>query len=257
MSCIALEASNWGPLALWSGEAVNVQGLDDILSAIASLTPAQQAVLSAVSNHCGPVAITDLARECGLHVNTIREPLNVLVSLRLVERERMPVTGRGRPSWGYVNRTLSGPGSPVDLLRHLARSTITWIHNSCDDPITAGLDLGRHLGDDALAAAKVPDHSTLAASPQFSLAAHMTKIRIFLTAFGFSAEPHPSLPTALVLRTCPFVDPGYSDPVALAVQRGMLLRVMECTAGNLATATIRQDADTMNCELILNANHVE
>ena len=83
------------------------QGIGEILTTIASLTPAQQSVLKKVSLHAGPVTITDLARESKLHVNTIREPLNVLVSLGLVEREKLPAAGRGRPYWGYTSRTLS------------------------------------------------------------------------------------------------------------------------------------------------------
>ena len=66
------------------------QGIGEILTIIASLTPAQQSVLKEVSLHAGPVTIADLAGESKLHVNTIREPLNVLVSLGLVEREKLP-----------------------------------------------------------------------------------------------------------------------------------------------------------------------
>jgi len=132
------------------------QGIGEILTTIASLTPAQQSVLKKVSLHAGPVTITDLARESKLHVNTIREPLNVLVSLGLVEREKLPAAGRGRPYWGYTSRTLSGPNSPADLLRHLSRSTIRWIRDTSDDPVAAARSLGEHLGDDALAMANVP-----------------------------------------------------------------------------------------------------
>ena len=157
------------------------QGIGEILTTIASLTPAQQSVLKKVSLHAGPVTITDLARESKLHVNTIREPLNVLVSLGLVEREKLPAAGRGRPYWGYTSRTLSGPNSPADLLRHLSRSTIRWIRDTSDDPVAAARSLGEHLGDDALAMANVPDHTEHSPSDKFSLADHMTKIRVFLT----------------------------------------------------------------------------
>lgn len=81
------------------------QGIGEILTTIASLTPAQQSVLKKVSLHAGPVTITDLARESKLHVNTIREPLNVLVSLGLVEREKLPAAGRGV----HTGDTRAGP----------------------------------------------------------------------------------------------------------------------------------------------------
>lgn len=226
-------------------------GLDHILSAIGSLTPAQQTVLGAVSGHNDPVTVADLAAECGLHVNTVREPLDVLRSLGLVERQRMPVRGRGRPAWGYVSRALSGTASSVDLLRHMTRSTISWIRATSPDPMAAGRELGHHLGEDALVTADVPDHSSIRATREFSLAAHMTKIRVFLTAFGLAAEADPRNPTGLVLRGCPFADPQDPDPIAFAIRRGMVERVVERTAGGLATATFRQHEDPMVCDVLL------
>ena len=230
------------------------QGIGEILTIIASLTPAQQSVLKEVSLHAGPVTIADLAGESKLHVNTIREPLNVLVSLGLVEREKLPATGRGRPYWGYTSRTLSGPNSPADLLRHLSRSTIRWIRDTSDDPVAAARSLGEHLGDDALAMANVPDHTEHSPSDKFSLADHMTKIRVFLTAFGFSAEPHPTNPTTLILRASPFVEPNDTDPVAMAIQQGMLYRVIERTGGNSVHVTLHHEEDSAPCELVLTPN---
>lgn len=233
------------------GEALRASGIDHILPAIGSLTPAQQTVLAAVSGHDEPVKVADIARECGLHVNTVRDPLDVLLELGLVERERMPVAGRGRPAWGYVSRALSGPASSVEMLRHMARSTIAWIRATSPDPMAAGRDLGRHLGDDALATAHVPDHDAVEVSPDFDLAAHMTKIRVFLTAFGLAAEPHPQIPTALVLRDCPFADPAAPDPVAFAIRQGMVARVVERTARDMAVPTFRDGDDPWICEVVL------
>ncbi|GAE76226.1 hypothetical protein JCM18918_2000 [Cutibacterium acnes JCM 18918] len=191
------------------------QGIGEILTTIASLTPAQQSVLK---KSIAPRGTSDDYR-LSQRIQVTRQhdsgaPQRTGV-LGLVEREKLPAAGRGRPYWGYTSRTLSGPNSPADLLRHLSRSTIRWIRDTSDDPVAAARSLGEHLGDDALAMANVPDHTEHSPSDKFSLADHMTKIRVFLTAFGFSAEPHPTNPTALILRACPFVDPNDTDPVAM------------------------------------------
>lgn len=230
---------------------MSASGTDHILPAIGSLTTAQQTVLAAVSGHQDPVRVADVARECGLHVNTVRQPLDVLLELGLVEREQLPASGRGRPAWGYVSRALSGPASSVEMLRHMARSTIAWIRATTGDPIAAGIELGHHLGDDALATARVPDHDVGDISPDFELAAHMAKIRVFLTAFGLAAEPHPELPTALVLRDCPYADPAAPDPVAFAIRQGMVERVVERTARGMATPTFRDDDDPWVTTVVL------
>jgi predicted transcriptional regulator len=226
-------------------------GLDHIFSTIGSLTPAQQSVLGAVSKHENPVTVADLAEECGLHVNTVREPLGVLRSLGLVEREGMPASGRGRPAWGYLSRALSGVASSVDMLHHIARSTISWIRATAPDPMAAGRELGHYLGDDALATASVPDHEAIDFPADFKLANHMTKIRVLLIAYGLAAEAHPEIPTALVLRDSPFAEGDDPDPVAFAIRRGMVERIIERTARGTATPTFRSGPDPRVCEVIL------
>lgn len=226
-------------------------GLDHILPAIGSLTPAQQTVLGVVSTHENPVTVADLARECGVHVNTVREPLGVLRSLGLVERERMPTSGRGRPAWGYLSRALSGVASSVDVLHHITRSTIAWIRATASDPMAAGRELGHHLGDDALASTTVPDHNAIDFPADFQLANHMTKIRVLLVAFGLAAEAHPEIPTALVLRDSPFAEGDDPDPVAFAIRQGMVERIVERTARGTATPTFRSGPDPRVCEVIL------
>lgn len=78
-------------------------------------------------------------------------------------------------------------------------------------------------------AAGVPDHSGIQSTQTFCLAAHMTKIRVFLTAFGLAAEADPQSPTGLVLHGCPFADPADPDPVAFAIRRGTVERVVDRT----------------------------
>jgi hypothetical protein len=117
--------------------------------------------------------------------------------------------------------------------------------------MAAGRELGHQLGDDALAAAKVPDHNAIDFPADFELANHMTKIRVLLVAYGLAAEPHPDLPTALVLHDSPFAEGDDPDPVAFAIRQGMVERIVERTARGTATPTFRSGPDPRVCEVIL------
>ena len=75
--------------------------LAETLAAMAALTPAQHALLERISHHASPVTVAELAQEAGLHVSSVRETLEGLFALGLVEKQQLPSSGRGRPALGY------------------------------------------------------------------------------------------------------------------------------------------------------------
>ena len=75
--------------------------LAETLAAMAALTPAQHALLERISHHATPVTVAELAQEAGLHVSSVRETLEGLFTLGLVEKQQLPSSGRGRPALGY------------------------------------------------------------------------------------------------------------------------------------------------------------
>ncbi|MDP4015488.1 MAG: hypothetical protein U0990_10285 [Candidatus Nanopelagicales bacterium] len=61
----------------------------------------RERVLSLVRSSPGPVSVSDLRTATGLHANTIREHLDVLLEDDAIRRELGPTAGRGRPPWLY------------------------------------------------------------------------------------------------------------------------------------------------------------
>lgn len=65
------------------------------------LSAAQSAVLDELLAQEQPIGISRLSELTGLHSNTLREHLDVLVKADLVSRATTGPHGRGRPSWQY------------------------------------------------------------------------------------------------------------------------------------------------------------
>lgn len=213
------------------------RSLEDLLSTMATLTTAQHALLSRISVHTSPVTATDLADQASLHVSSVRETLDALTSLGLIARTQLPAKGRGRPSIGYSTSVPTDPSFAAQMLNQFAASVFECLHVADVDQTEEALAIGRAWGDRALTSMKVPDHSRLdsASLEDFSLANHMGKVRLLLTALGLGATPSPVSPTAFTLTACPLTEPDNPDRLALDVRRGLVDRILERTAVSLAT----------------------
>lgn len=68
---------------------------------VASITPAQRRVLSAVTRSAEPVSITEIASEAEVHPNTVRLHLQQLIADGHITQQRRAPSGRGRPGFRY------------------------------------------------------------------------------------------------------------------------------------------------------------
>lgn len=107
-------------------------------------------VLGYVREHA-PVRTLDAATDLGLHRNTVREHLDALVDVNLVERGTGPAAGRGRPAalyWptaadpGLLARDYAGLATA--LAGHLARTSA----DPERDARAAGVEWGRELAEE-------------------------------------------------------------------------------------------------------------
>ena len=220
--------------------------LAETLAAMAALTPAQQALLERISQHASPVTVAELAQEAGLHVSSVRETLEGLFTLGLVEKQQLPSTGRGRPALGYSTMTPADPSFAAQMLYQLTSSLLAWLRVDAADPAGSVREIGSRWADAALETMEVPDHTH---SPNrrpvrdnFSIASHLGQVRLFMNAMGFGSIPHDTDPMAVVLTACPFTEPGAPDDLALELRRGIVERVFERTATGYATWSLEVDA---------------
>lgn len=229
--------------------------LDTLFHRLAHLTASQSSLLRRIADHGGPVTVADLAGETDLHTSSVREVLDALVSLGLVRSIKMPAQGRGRPAMGYVANTEPRVIPPVSMIRMLTECCFEWLDAAGVDSSQAAEQIGALMATKALALMHVPTHHP--PPPGFDLGPHLNKIRMFLTAFGMGAAPHPHLTTALILGACPFDDSQTPSSVALGLRRGFVEGVIDHTSCGTVQVRFEPDAaDPRRCTVVLSTDGI-
>lgn len=190
-----------------------------VLEAPVALSGQRLRVLEYVREH-SPVRVADAAAALDLHPNTIREHLDAVVGLGLVERSTAGALGRGRPATLY-RVSAADPavavrdyaGLATALAGHLARTSA----HPERDARAAGVEWGRELIDDSLQDGDDPRRSVLDA----------------LDRLGFAPDVDADSadgPHGIALRRCPLLDAARRYPtvvcqVHLGIVEGMLERL--------------------------------
>ncbi|WP_409366084.1 helix-turn-helix transcriptional regulator [Mycolicibacterium elephantis] len=169
-------------------------------------------VLEHVRAHA-PVRTSDVAAGLGLHSNTVREHLDALVDLGLVERATEPAVGRGRPAALYrpspADPTLLArdyAGLATALAGHLARTSA----DPERDARAAGVEWGRELIEGSARSDGDQRKAVLDA----------------LTRLGFAPEDEGA-ERGVALRRCPLLEAARRYPavvcqVHLGIVEGLL-----------------------------------
>lgn len=190
-----------------------------VLRAPVALSGQRLRVLDYVRAH-SPVRVADAATALDVHPNTVREHLDALVELGLVERSTATALGRGRPATLY-RVSAADPavavrdyaGLATALAGHLARTSA----HAERDARAAGIEWGRELIDGGNQAGGDPRQSVLEA----------------LTRLGFAPDNDEGASDArrgIALRRCPLLDAARRYPtvvcqVHLGIVEGMLERL--------------------------------
>lgn len=174
-------------------------------------------VLEYVRAH-SPVRVGDAAGALDLHPNTVREHLDAVAGLGLVERSTATALGRGRPATLY-RVSAADPavavrdyaGLATALAGHLARTSAAPER----DAQAAGIEWGRELIDEDSQAGGDPRQTVLDV----------------LTRLGFAPDDEGT-PSAggIALRRCPLLEAARRYPtivcqVHLGIVEGMLERL--------------------------------
>lgn len=167
-------------------------------------------VLSAVENADEPISVEGLSDLTGLHVNTVRGHLDVLLASEAISREPANAQGRGRPRWLYR----PGPGrtSPYQALAE----ALTLQLGQVADPGMAQGAAERW----AAALPQLPDATTPDEAVQETAEA--------LRRLGFGTAVTGGGDT-IELTACPYADIVAENPVVCDIHAALVARLLDQT----------------------------
>lgn len=194
-------------------------------------SPSRVALLQELRAADGPVDAHQLADSCDLHVTTVRFHLTALVEAGLVDTDRAPAVGRGRPRLLYRPVSRFDAGEADDPYLRIARVLAeAWNQDLPGDPAERAVEAGRRwaraaLPDDPPGPDAPPDKARVARA-----------VKALFTEIGFEPALRPATErrsaggadeTVLDLYACPFAalaedHPGLICNVHLGLLRGTL-----------------------------------
>lgn len=166
----------------------------------------------------GPLTLAELSDATALHVNTLREHLQVLESQGCVGRHRAAPSGRGRPAWVYETVPAMGAGGALEY-GALASALAASIDRRSGDPRAEGVEAGRRWGN-ALA-----QRSPAPAGLSPLVARH--RVVGLLAELGFAPEA-PARANTVWLTSCPLLAAAREHPdVVCGVHLGIVEGALE------------------------------
>ena len=185
----------------------------DLTTAAAELSAEQREVFGALQQFPQGAQVTELAKELGMHINTVRGHLDELIAHGLVVRRQARTTGRGRPSHIFtarVARNADVTSEYVELVDILATAI-------AGDDLERAREVGRQWAKEA--------SSRHGGTPR-DLDEATEKVARILRDMGFDPALRDDAATdtsrELSLKACPFVtDPGRApSPAVCALHAG-------------------------------------
>ncbi len=162
-----------------------------------------------------PLSVEDIAEQSGLHANTVRGHLEVLLATGDVMRESAGIAGRGRPRWLY--RSSTPAVSPFQFLAEALTAQLARI----EEPLLA--ESAAQQWADALPSLPVAE------SPDEAVA----ETAAALTRLGFAAEVCRA-GEAIDLTACPYADLVDDNPVICDIHAALVVRLLEQTGQPVA-----------------------
>lgn len=114
------------------------------------LGPTRARVLNRLTEIDGGVGVSALAKDLGLHSNTIRFHLEALVDSGYATRSHEPPKGQGRPKTLY-HSTATAPVVDGNHLRDLTQVLVRQLIQNAPDPARVAEEVGRAWGQEVAA----------------------------------------------------------------------------------------------------------
>jgi predicted ArsR family transcriptional regulator len=126
-------------------------GDDQELTYRALADPKRRHLLRLLEDAAAPIDVDSLAAQVGLHPNTVRDHLDLLIRAGLVDRTTEKPSGPGRPRALYSRSPRDDRSPGAEGYKFLAEVLAGFIETTVDDPAAAieqaGLAWGRYLVD--------------------------------------------------------------------------------------------------------------
>jgi predicted ArsR family transcriptional regulator len=177
------------------------------------MTPAQESrtrILTTIERAPEPIPVEVIAEQTGLHPNTVRGHLDVLLASEVISREAADAQGRGRPRWLY--RSAKPKASPFQALAEALSIQLTQV----GDPAMAGraAEQWAHALPDLPKAAN-PDEAVAEATDA-------------LVRLGFDAQASP-LGDVISVTGCPYAELVAANPVICDIHTALVGRLLKQT----------------------------
>lgn len=182
-----------------------------------------------------------IAAQTGLHHNTVREHLDALVDLGLVDRVRSTPIGRGRPSWQFKASDLQTEHDPrVREFAGLAGALASYMATNSKDPRAEAIEAGRAWGKDMVARRGSTKKSQA-----------RKRVVEILDHLGFAPQAN-SRSTSAALTRCPLLDVARKYPeVVCAAHLGLVQGVMESFGAETDSAELHPFSEPGACRLVM------
>ncbi len=157
-----------------------------------------------------PVTVEQIVEATGLHANTVRGHLDVLLASETITREPADVHGRGRPRWLY--RGAVPKASPYQFLAEALSAQLGSIH---DPELAEGAAERWAQALPSLPIAHTPDDAVREATDA-------------LNRLGFQATVSP-IGDAIAVTSCPYADLVDDHPVICDIHTSLVSRLLKQT----------------------------
>ncbi len=174
----------------------------------------RDAVFRAIAEAGAPIPMDGICAATGLHANTVRPHLDLLLATGRITREQGRSVGRGRPPWLY--RAVETEA--MRQRKQLADALVDALQGA-DSAALA------HEAASRWAAQLEPDHRP---RPAQSADDAVLAAADSLAALGFQATVTP-LGDRIDLRSCPYADLVADRPVICDIHAALLLQLLEAS----------------------------
>jgi predicted ArsR family transcriptional regulator len=172
-----------------------------------------------LANSPEPMTVDAISEHTGLHANTVRSHLEVLLAKEVATREATEHAGRGRPRWVY--QSAAQVASPYQILASALSMQLAQIK----DPLAA--KGAAELWVESLPALPI------ATSPDEAVA----EAAGALNRLGFTAEA-TALGDAIHVSGCPYADIVEANPVICEIHTAMLSTLLANTGQPIAVTSM-------------------